>query len=217
MVAAPATNTLRRHACGLGVFVVVNSAAPIFAQLIGRLELTMSVQNTFSSWMMTRILDLLRDYLQSNGYRVSDRGGWQSHVVAQLERQRVDLVVLDVMLPGDDGLVLCRQLRASSGLPVIMLTALGEDTERIIGLEMGADDYLESPSNPRELLARIRGVLQRAGGVPVAAARYDSPIGRSIGNARHLISKRCHRQSEHRPDIGCWRPSSNTPNRGAQS
>jgi two-component system OmpR family response regulator len=106
-----------------------------------------------------------------------------------LERQRVDLVVLDIMLPGEDGLVLCRQLRASSDLPVIMLTALGEDTERIIGLEMGADDYLGKPFNPRELLARIRGVLRRAGGDVSGsdAVRFaDWTLDR---NARHLISK----------------------------
>jgi two-component system OmpR family response regulator len=134
------------------------------------------------------ILDLLRDYLQSNGYRVSTAADGKA-MWSLLERQRVDLVVLDVMLPGDDGLVLCRQLRASSDLPVIMLTALGEDTERIIGLEMGADDYLGKPFNPRELLARIRGVLRRAGGDASGsdAVRFaDWTLDR---NARHLISK----------------------------
>ncbi len=81
---------------------------------------------------------------------------------AALERETVDLVILDLMLPGDDGLVLCRNLRARSLIPIIMLTARGDDTDRIIGLEMGADDYLPKPFNPRELLARIKGVLRRS-------------------------------------------------------
>jgi two-component system OmpR family response regulator len=68
------------------------------------------------------------------------------------------------MMPGEDGLTLCRRVRATSSLPIIMLTAMGEDTDRIVGLEMGADDYLPKPFNPRELLARIRAVLRRAGG-----------------------------------------------------
>jgi len=133
------------------------------------------------------ICELLQAYLQRNGYGVSvvgeGNGMWRV-----LEHERIDLIVLDVMLPGDDGLTLCRQLRASSDLPVIMLTALGDDTERIIGLEMGADDYLAKPFNPRELLARIRGVLRRVGG-----AVSDSDSVRFADwildrNARHLIS-----------------------------
>lgn len=76
----------------------------------------------------------------------------------------IDLAILDIMLPGEDGLSLCRRLRAGSSLPVIMLTAKSEDIDRIIGLEMGADDYLAKPFNPRELLARIRAVLRRSGG-----------------------------------------------------
>ena len=79
-----------------------------------------------------------------------------------LENGRIDLVVLDLMLPGEDGLALCRRLRARSSIPVIMLTAMGEDIDRIVGLEVGADDYLPKPFNPRELLARIKAVLRRA-------------------------------------------------------
>jgi two-component system OmpR family response regulator len=78
-----------------------------------------------------------------------------------LDADRPDLVVLDLMLPGEDGLSLCRDLRASSNLPVIMLTARREEIDRIIGIEMGADDYLGKPFNPRELLARIKSVLRR--------------------------------------------------------
>jgi two-component system OmpR family response regulator len=78
-----------------------------------------------------------------------------------LQDWSVDLIVLDLMLPGTDGLTLCRELRASSKVPVIMLTAMGEETDRIVGLEMGADDYLPKPFNPRELVARIKAVLRR--------------------------------------------------------
>jgi two-component system OmpR family response regulator len=78
-----------------------------------------------------------------------------------LADRRVDLLVLDVMLPGEDGLSLCRKVRAQSRMPIIMLTARGEDVDRILGLEMGADDYLAKPFNPRELLARINAVLRR--------------------------------------------------------
>lgn len=81
-----------------------------------------------------------------------------------LETARFDLIVLDLMLPGENGLGLCRRLRSTSSVPIIMLTALAEEIDRIIGLEMGADDYLVKPFNPRELLARIRAVLRRIGG-----------------------------------------------------
>ncbi len=83
------------------------------------------------------------------------------------------MVVLDLMLPGDDGLALCRDVRARSDVPIIMLTAMGEETDRIVGLEMGADDYVPKPFNPRELLARIRAVLRRLqyGPAPVEAQR----------------------------------------------
>ena len=133
------------------------------------------------------ICDLLQDYLQQNGYRVSvvgdGRGMWRT-----LERERIDLIVLDVMLPGDDGLTLCRQLRTASDVAVIMLTALGEDTERIIGLEMGADDYLAKPFNPRELLARIRGVLRRARGDIGETEKVRFSDWTLDRNVRHLIS-----------------------------
>jgi two-component system OmpR family response regulator len=81
----------------------------------------------------------------------------------ELMRQRTDisLLLLDLMMPGEDGLTLCRELRVKSRLPIIMLTAMGEETDRIIGLEMGADDYLSKPFNPRELLARIKAVMRR--------------------------------------------------------
>jgi len=79
----------------------------------------------------------------------------------KLKRKHYDLIILDIMMPGEDGLSLCRRLRSRLDIPVIMLTAIGDDTDRIVGLEMGADDYLTKPFNPRELLARIKAVLRR--------------------------------------------------------
>ena len=111
------------------------------------------------------IRTLLGRYLEKNGLRttaVADgRAMWQA-----LDRAAFDLIVLDLMLPGDDGLTLCRTLRTRSDIPVIMLTARGEETDRIVGLEMGADDYLPKPFNPRELLARIKVILRRARSLP---------------------------------------------------
>lgn len=111
------------------------------------------------------IRDLLQEYLTRNGYRTSavgeGKGMWQA-----MENSQVDLIVLDLMLPGDDGLELCRNLRVNSKIPVIMLTAKGDDMDRILGLEMGADDYLPKPFNPRELLARIKTVLRRSSSIP---------------------------------------------------
>ena len=108
---------------------------------------------------------LLGDYLQKNGYRVRTAADGRA-MRAVLERSRVDLIVLDLMLPGEDGLTLCRDLRARSQVPVIMLTARGEQTDRIVGLEMGADDYVAKPFSPRELLARIKAVLRRTRALP---------------------------------------------------
>jgi two-component system, OmpR family, response regulator len=105
---------------------------------------------------------LLSKFMSRHGYRVSiaHDGNEMTQV---LETSRVSLVILDLMLPGEDGLVLCRRLRATSTLPIIMLTAMADEVDRIIGLEMGADDYIAKVANPRELLARVRAVLRRSG------------------------------------------------------
>lgn len=105
---------------------------------------------------------LLSKFLTRHGYRVSVAPDGRAMMQA-LETARINLIILDLMLPGENGLSLCRRLRAQSAVPIIMLTAIGEETDRIIGLEMGADDYLPKAANPRELLARIRAVLRRAG------------------------------------------------------
>ncbi|HEX6265601.1 MAG TPA: response regulator [Burkholderiales bacterium] len=111
------------------------------------------------------IRGLLREYLQKQGYRVTVAADGKA-LRGALEGAGPDLIVLDLMLPGADGLELCRDLRARSNVPIIMLTARGEETDRIVGLEMGADDYLAKPFNPRELLARIKSVLRRARSLP---------------------------------------------------
>jgi two-component system OmpR family response regulator len=106
------------------------------------------------------IRDLVSRFLTRHGFRVTTARDGREMKQA-LADWSIDLIVLDLMLPGTDGLTLCRELRASSKIPVIMLTAMGEETDRIVGLEMGADDYLPKPFNPRELLARIKAVLRR--------------------------------------------------------
>ncbi len=107
------------------------------------------------------IRTLLAEYLERNGFRVSALPDGRE-LMRMLEERAVDLVVLDLMMPGPDGLSICRDLRARSRMPVLMLSARGEDVDRIVGLEMGADDYLAKPFHPRELLARIRAILGRA-------------------------------------------------------
>jgi two-component system phosphate regulon response regulator OmpR len=110
--------------------------------------------------------ELLTDYLQREGFQVTGVAEG-SAMFEQLSRSEPDIIILDLMLPGDDGLTLARRLRQKTLVPIIMLSARGDEIDRIIGLEVGADDYLAKPFNPRELLARIRAVLRR----PVRA--YD--------------------------------------------
>lgn len=111
-----------------------------------------------------RLAAMLRSYLEGRGYAVDHRGDATSGL-AQVRQGRPDAVVLDVMLPDGDGFEVLKKIRVGSQVPVIMLTARGEDTDRIVGLELGADDYLPKPFNPRELVARLAAVLRR--GVPV--------------------------------------------------
>jgi two-component system, OmpR family, response regulator len=123
---------------------------------------------------------LLSKFLTRHGYRVSMAHDGKA-MTQILEASRVNLVILDLMLPGDDGLVLCRRLRAASSLPIIMLTAMSDEVDRIIGLEMGADDYLPKGGNPRELLARIRAVLRRAGAPDIGAPPANTRILEFLG------------------------------------
>ncbi|MDP2794761.1 MAG: response regulator [Sulfurisoma sp.] len=123
---------------------------------------------------------LLGEYLDQAGYRVTSVGDGRAMRRA-LEGNRIDLVVLDLMLPGEDGLMLCRELRGRSNIPVLMLTARGAEVDRIVGLEMGADDYLAKPFNPRELLARIRSILRRAKALPPNLEAEDVTAFRFAG------------------------------------
>ena len=111
------------------------------------------------------IRGLLAQYLEKHDFRTTAVADGKE-MRRTLERSHVDLVVLDLMLPGEDGLSLCRELRTRSQIPVIMLTARGEDVDRIIGLELGADDYVAKPFNPRELLGRIKAILRRSAHAP---------------------------------------------------
>lgn len=106
------------------------------------------------------IRDLFGKYLVKNGMRTSQAAS-AAEARKLLSDSAIDLVVLDIMMPGEDGLSLCRHIRETRRLPVILLTALGEETDRIVGLEVGADDYVAKPFNPREMLARIKAVLRR--------------------------------------------------------
>ncbi len=135
---------------------------------------------------------LLAEYLDGNGFRTITAGDgaamWQVLAAAPVE-----LVVLDLTLPGEDGLTLCRTLRAKSSLPVIMLTARGTAVDRILGLEMGADDYLTKPFEPRELVARIRNVLRRTQSPPAYLEAQEAQRMSFAGwqldlIARHLVS-----------------------------
>src|SRR5512136_38274 len=110
-----------------------------------------------------KIVEICSDYLHAAGFDVISSGdGLQGLALAR--SQKPDLVVLDLMLPGMDGLDVCRELRRTSNTPIIMLTARVEETDKLIGLELGADDYITKPFSPRELVARVRAVLRRAGG-----------------------------------------------------
>lgn len=124
--------------------------------------------------------ELLRDYLGQAGFQVAVAADGREMRRA-LAAAPVDLIILDIMLPGEDGLSLCRRLRAESRVPILMLTARGDEIDRIIGLEMGADDYLAKPFNPRELLARVRSVLRRAHSLPDNLAAEDTRRFRFAG------------------------------------
>jgi len=133
-----------------------------------------------------RLAEMLCEYLGEAGFRVRVAGNGQA-AIDQLGGIDYDAVVLDLMLPDMDGLDVCRQLRQHSDIPVLMLTARGDATDRIVGLELGADDYLPKPFQPRELLARLRAILRRRGG----GAANDKPLrfGRlEIDRAAHTLS-----------------------------
>jgi two-component system OmpR family response regulator len=139
------------------------------------------------------IRTLLAEYLDANGFHTHTATNG-ADMKKTLQEAQIDLIVLDLTLPGEDGLTLCRNLRAQSDIPVIMLTARGEPVDRILGLEMGADDYLAKPFEPRELFARIRSVLRRTQALPPNMGAPDARALQFSGwtldtVARHLVSK----------------------------
>jgi len=118
------------------------------------------------------VREVVARYLEREGYRTLEAADG-NRARELLERQGPNLVVLDIMLPGTDGLALCRWIRARSDVPVIMVTARGEETDRIVGLELGADDYMTKPFSPRELVARVRTVLRRSTSAAAKAERLS--------------------------------------------
>lgn len=136
------------------------------------------VEHTNESWRILiveddeRLADLTREYLESNGLTVSleTHGG---AAVERIRKEQPDLVVLDLMLPGEDGLSICRRVRPAYSGPIIMLTARTDDLDQVLGLEMGADDYIGKPVQPRVLLARIRAMLRRAETHPASSQGTD--------------------------------------------
>ncbi len=129
------------------------------------------------------IREPLAQYLTRQGLRVTQAGDAEA-ARTRLAAYAIDLVVLDIMMPGEDGLSLCRHIRATSDLPVILLTARAEETERVVGLEMGADDYVTKPFSPRELTARIKTILRRAA---AGGARQHAPEADSYGFAGWVL------------------------------
>jgi DNA-binding response OmpR family regulator len=127
------------------------------------------------------IVEVVELYLQREGFKVLTAGDGAAALSA-VAQQRPDLVVLDLMLPGMSGLDVTRQIRAGGTLPIIMLTARGEETDRVVGLELGADDYVTKPLSPRELVARVMSVLRRA--QPAAAPEPAAATAIAIGGLR---------------------------------
>ena len=134
------------------------------------------------------IRDLARLYLEQDGFQVlTATNGRQA--IDQVRYDRPDLVILDLMLPELDGWEVCRRIRSTSHVPIIMLTARSEDVDKIVGLELGADDYLTKPFNPRELVARIKAVLRRAGELKTGVTDRARSLGNvTIDPARHEVT-----------------------------
>jgi DNA-binding response OmpR family regulator len=135
------------------------------------------------------VRDVVRRYLELAGHEVTLAGDGE-HALSLVARSEPDLIVLDLMLPGIDGLEVCRRIRQHSAVPVVMLTALGEEENRIAGLQLGADDYVTKPFSPRELALRVSSVLRRARSAPAAApARLvaDNDLTLDVGARKAVL------------------------------
>jgi len=145
----------------------------------------MSAEHIFVVEDERKIAELLRDYLSGAGFKVSliERG---DQVVAQVKKEDPALVLLDIMLPGKDGIDICREIRGFSNVPILMLTARVEEVDRIVGLELGADDYICKPFSPREVVARVKAVLRRGRAVADAPRQVAGPI--SLDAQAHQVT-----------------------------
>lgn len=141
------------------------------------------------------ILDLLTGFLQKHGYQVSVAEGGQD-MFSALETETIDLVILDIMLRNEDGFSLCQRLRSTSKIPVIMLSAMADHTDRIVGLEIGADDYLTKPFDQRELLARVKAVLRRVRDKVAGSEESARPV-LCFGSWRLDVTRRELRSANH--------------------
>jgi two-component system response regulator BaeR len=151
----------------------------------------MSAENIMIAEDERKIADLLRDYLTSAGYVVAclDRG---DRVVSRVRKDPPSLILLDIMLPGMNGMDVCREIRKFSNVPIIMITAKVEELDRILGLELGADDYICKPFSPREVVARVKAVLRRARAEPESRNIIVGPISlneatRQVMAGEHLL------------------------------
>jgi two-component system phosphate regulon response regulator OmpR len=138
-----------------------------------------------------KLCKLLREYLEDYGFQVLTLGDGTS-VVKTIRAESPDIIILDIMLPGKDGLDVLKEIRKEFSMPVIMLTAKGEDADRIVGLELGADDYLPKPFNPRELLARMKAVLRRTSSWGTGETAHDEKLiieagGLVLNKAKHTL------------------------------
>jgi DNA-binding response OmpR family regulator len=137
-----------------------------------------------------KIVEVVGDYLRRAGFAVTTAADGHA-AVATARARPPDLVVLDLGLPGMDGLDVARELRDATPVPIIMLTARGDETDRVLGLELGADDYLVKPFSPRELLARVRAVLRRSDGLPTERERFAvSDVTVDVGRRRVAVADR---------------------------
>ena len=142
-----------------------------------------------------KIVSLVRTYLEREGYQVAE--AYDGRLALEVfKRETPNLIILDVMLPGLDGLEVCREIRRSSEVPIIMLTARDEDTDKLVGLELGADDYITKPFSPRELVARVRAVLRRSrpSSLPVASSSSRLTLGDLVLDEERFEAT-CHEQS----------------------
>ncbi|MDA3894896.1 MAG: response regulator [Desulfobacteraceae bacterium] len=132
-----------------------------------------------------KIARIIKDYLENSGYQVTiiSHG---NEVLPQIQKSMPDLIILDIMLPGKDGMEICREIRKTSTVPIIMITAKVEEIDRLIGLELGADDYICKPFSPREVVARVKAVLRRAMPEPVQEQLIAGPI--ALNQLTHYVS-----------------------------